>query len=199
MELEIRNVSKTYSNGVQALKDVTLTIPVGMYGLLGPNGSGKSTLMRTIATLQEPDAGSIRLGDLDVLRQKDEVRKVLGYVGLDQKATALGRDLNAHDRRMVEIARAVAGTPKLVMMDEPGAGLSQDEAAHLRDVILGIPDFCGAQVLLVDHDVDLISATCQATLVLDFGSKLAYGPTAEVLKDPKVQAAYLGVFEEDAA
>ena len=92
----------------------------------------------------------------------------------------------------------VAGTPKLVMMDEPGAGLSQDEATHLRDVILGIPDFCGAQVLLVDHDVDLISATCQATLVLDFGSKLAYGPTAEVLKDPKVQAAYLGVFEEDA-
>lgn len=75
MELEIRNVSKTYANGVRALKDVTLTIPVGMYGLLGPNGSGKSTLMRTIATLQEPDGGSIRLGDLDVLRQKDEVRK----------------------------------------------------------------------------------------------------------------------------
>ncbi|BCH22002.1 ABC transporter ATP-binding protein [Mesorhizobium sp. L-8-3] len=127
------------------------------------------------------------------------VCKVLDYVGLAQKAAALGHELNAHDRRMVEIARTMSGTPKLVMMDEPGAGLSQDEAAHLRDVILGIPDFCGAQVLLVDHDVDLISATCQATLVLDFGSKLAYGPTAEVLKDPKVQAAYLGVFEEDAA
>jgi len=127
------------------------------------------------------------------------IRKVLDYVGLTQRAGRLGRELSAHDRRMVEIARATVGTPKLVMMDEPGAGLSQDEATHLRDVILGIPGFCGAQVLLVDHDVDLISATCHATLVLDFGSKLAYGPTAEVLKDPKVQAAYLGVVEEDAA
>jgi ABC-2 type transport system ATP-binding protein len=80
MQLEIRNVSKTYPNGVQALKNVTLTIPPGMYGLLGPNGAGKSTLMRTIATLQQPDSGSITLGDLDVLKQKDEVRKTLGYL-----------------------------------------------------------------------------------------------------------------------
>ena len=80
MELHIRDVSKTYPNGVQALKDVTLTIPAGMYGLLGPNGAGKSTLMRILATLQEPDQGSIRLGDTDVLNQKDEVRKTLGYL-----------------------------------------------------------------------------------------------------------------------
>ena len=80
MELDIRGVSKIYSNGVQALKDVTLTIPVGMYGLLGPNGAGKSTLMRILATLQEPDEGSVRLGDVDVLNQKDEVRKMLGYL-----------------------------------------------------------------------------------------------------------------------
>ena len=80
MELHIRDISKTYSNGVQALKDVTLTIPAGMYGLLGPNGVGKSTLMRILATLQEPDEGSVRLGDTDVLNQKDEVRKTLGYL-----------------------------------------------------------------------------------------------------------------------
>ncbi|MCA9973600.1 MAG: ABC transporter ATP-binding protein [Anaerolineales bacterium] len=80
MHLYIRDVSKTYANGVQALKDVTLTIPTGMYGLLGPNGSGKSTLMRLIATLQEPDTGDIRLGDLNVLRQKDAVRQTLGYL-----------------------------------------------------------------------------------------------------------------------
>ncbi|MBA3969135.1 MAG: ATP-binding cassette domain-containing protein, partial [Gemmatimonadetes bacterium] len=80
MDLYIRNVSKTYSNGVQALKDVTLTIPAGMYGLLGPNGAGKSTLMRILATLQEPDEGSIRLGDTDVLSQKDKVRQTLGYL-----------------------------------------------------------------------------------------------------------------------
>jgi ABC-type multidrug transport system ATPase subunit len=80
MELQIRNLSKTYANGVHALKDITLTVPTGMFGLLGPNGAGKSTLMRMIATLQEPDQGSIRFGDIDVLRQKDRVRETLGYL-----------------------------------------------------------------------------------------------------------------------
>src|ERR1700749_4794159 len=80
MDLQIRGVSKTYANGVRALDDVTLTIPPGMYGLLGPNGAGKSTLMRTLATLQEPDSGIVSLGDIDVLKQKDEVRRRLGYL-----------------------------------------------------------------------------------------------------------------------
>src|SRR5690349_21530542 len=80
MELTIKNLSKTYKNGVKALDNVSLTIPRGMYGLLGPNGAGKSTLMRTLATLQEPESGSATLGDIDVLKQKDEVRKRLGYL-----------------------------------------------------------------------------------------------------------------------
>jgi ABC-type multidrug transport system ATPase subunit len=80
LELQIRGVSKTYANGVHALKDVTLTIPAGMYGLLGPNGAGKSTLMRMLATLQEPDSGTIALGGVDVIRQKDEIRQTLGYL-----------------------------------------------------------------------------------------------------------------------
>ena len=80
MNLIIKNLSKTYSNGVRALNDVSLDIPTGMFGLLGPNGAGKSSLMRTIATLQDPDTGTITLGDLDVLKQKDEVRKILGYL-----------------------------------------------------------------------------------------------------------------------
>ncbi len=80
MELRIENLSKTYKNGVKALDNVSLTIPHGMYGLLGPNGAGKSTLMRTLATLQEPDSGSARLGDIDMLKQKDEVRRRLGYL-----------------------------------------------------------------------------------------------------------------------
>jgi ABC-2 type transport system ATP-binding protein len=80
MELKIRNLSKTYKNGVKALDNVSLTIPLGMYGLLGPNGAGKSTLMRTLATLQEPDSGSIFLNEIDVLKQKDEVRRRLGYL-----------------------------------------------------------------------------------------------------------------------
>ena len=80
MELKIEGLSKTYANGVRALSDVSLTIPHGMYGLLGPNGAGKSTLMRTIATLQEADSGSMTLGEIDVLKQKDELRKRLGYL-----------------------------------------------------------------------------------------------------------------------
>jgi ABC-2 type transport system ATP-binding protein len=92
MELRIRDVSKTYPNGVQALRDVTLTIPAGMYGLLGPNGAGKSTLMRILATLQEADSGSVTLDDIDVLNQKDEVRRTLGYLpqefGLYPKVSA---------------------------------------------------------------------------------------------------------------
>lgn len=92
MELRIENLSKQYPNGAKALQDVSLTIPLGMFGLLGPNGAGKSTLMRTIATLQEPDSGHITLGNIDVLKQKDEVRKVLGYLpqefGLYPKVTA---------------------------------------------------------------------------------------------------------------
>ncbi len=80
MELRIKHLSKTYSNGVKALDDISLTIPRGMFGLLGPNGAGKSTLMRTIATLQEADSGSIHLGELDVLNNKMEVRRQLGYL-----------------------------------------------------------------------------------------------------------------------
>ena len=80
MELSIRDLTKTYPNGVRALNGVSLTIPPGMFGLLGPNGAGKSSLMRTIATLQDPDGGSIRFGELDVLRDKAEVRKLLGVL-----------------------------------------------------------------------------------------------------------------------
>src|SRR3982074_2719794 len=82
-ELKISGLSKTYPNGVRALSEVSLTIPTGMYGLLGPNGAGKSTLMRTLATLQEPDSGSAMLGDIDVLKQKEEVRRRLGYLPQD--------------------------------------------------------------------------------------------------------------------
>lgn len=80
MELIINNLTKTYANGVKALNNVSLTIPQGMFGLLGPNGAGKSSLMRTIATLQDPDSGSIQLGDIDVLHDQESLRKVLGYL-----------------------------------------------------------------------------------------------------------------------
>jgi branched-chain amino acid transport system ATP-binding protein len=131
--------------------------------------------------------------------RRDLIAEALEYVGLSRQAERTGVSLNASERRLVEIARCILARPRLVMMDEPGAGLSESEADHLRKVIVGVPDFCGAQVLLVDHDVDLISTTCHETLVLDFGSKIAFGPTADVLKDPKVRAAYLGTLVEEAA
>jgi ABC-type multidrug transport system ATPase subunit len=92
MELRIRDLAKTYPNGVHALQDVTLTIPRGMFGLLGPNGAGKSTLMRTLATLQQPDTGAVTLGDIDVLRETSRLRQTLGYLpqefGVHPRATA---------------------------------------------------------------------------------------------------------------
>ena len=126
------------------------------------------------------------------------IEDAMRYTRLQDRSHLMGGDLAASDRRMVEIARCIVGGPRLIMMDEPGAGLSEAESDFLREVIIGIPAFCGAQVLLVDHDVDLISDTCATTLVLDFGSKIAYGPVKEALTDPKVRAAYLGETVEAA-
>ncbi|MCY1523817.1 Lipopolysaccharide export system ATP-binding protein LptB [compost metagenome] len=93
---------------------------------------------------------------------------------------------------MLELAKSLVGAPKLLLLDEPGAGLTEQEAGVLRRTIGAVHAFCGAQVLLIDHDVDLIAATCTQTLVLDFGRRLALGPTREVLDDPAVRKAYLG-------
>ncbi|RQO82082.1 ABC transporter ATP-binding protein [Acidovorax sp. FJL06] len=128
-------------------------------------------------------------------RAKAEVGRVIDYVGLTPVATVLGARLNLFQRRMVEVAKALVGAPRLLLFDEPGAGLTEQEAVFLRRALLGIQDFCGAQVLLIDHDVDLIKATCTQTLVLDFGQRLALGPTHEVLEDPAVRRAYLGTEE----
>ncbi|MFN4011444.1 MAG: ABC transporter ATP-binding protein [Pannonibacter sp.] len=122
----------------------------------------------------------------------DDVERALAFTGLGPRAQVMGAALNLYERRMVEIARALVGGPRLILMDEPGAGLDEAEALRLRQCILGIPKAFGATVLLIDHDVDLISATCGETLVLDFGKRLALGPTRTVLDDPVVHRAYLG-------
>ena len=123
----------------------------------------------------------------------EEVAQALRYTGLAGAAHRLGATLNLFERRMVEIGKALIGKPKLILLDEPGAGMSEAESAILRARLQGIPAAFGAQLLLIDHDVDLIQATCSQTLVLDFGEKLALGPTAEVLRDKAVRNAYLGV------
>jgi ABC-type branched-subunit amino acid transport system ATPase component len=104
--------------------------------------------------------------------------------------------LGARDRRLVEIARAVVGAPRVVLLDEPAAGLPDEETEHLSGVIKRIPEQFGALVILVDHDMGLVSACCQTTAVLDFGKLIASGPTPEVMRDVHVMRAYLGTEEE---
>ena len=117
----------------------------------------------------------------------------LEFVGLTGLSGTSGHALNPFQRLMTEIARCLAAQPRIVLLDEPGGGLSETEVDFLRRVISAIPERYGAQVLLIDHDVELIRATCGKTAVLDFGRLIAYGPTDRVLQDAKVKAAYLGV------
>jgi ABC-2 type transport system ATP-binding protein len=216
-ELQICNVSKTYSNGVQALRDVTLTIPAGMYGLLGPNGAGKSTLMRMLATLQEPDEGSIRLGDLsagsgqaiDVVREKDAVRRTLGYLpqefGVYPKVSAeellehfallkgiaerrarkevveaLLRQTNLWEvrkqklggysggmRQRFGVAVALLGNPKLLIVDEPTAGLDPAERVRFLNLLSELGE--NSVVLLSTHIVEDVSELCTRMAIIDRG------------------------------
>lgn len=202
MELQIRNVSKRYANGVQALQDVTLTIPAGMYGLLGPNGAGKSTLMRTLATLQQPDAGQVFLGDIDVINQKEAVRQTLGYLpqefgvypnasaeelldyfavlkGLTTRTTrratteALLKQTNLWEKRKQKlggysggmkqrfgVAVALLGNPKLLIVDEPTAGLDPAERVRFLNLLSELGE--NSVVILSTHLVEDVAELCPA-------------------------------------
>ena len=212
MELQIRNLSKTYPNGVHALNNVTLTIPRGMFGLLGPNGAGKSTLMRTLATLQDPDAGAIRLGDIDVVRQKDDVRRTLGYLPqefgvypgvsaqrllehfavlkgiVDRGARArvveaLLRQTNLWDvrreklggysggmRQRFGVAVALLGDPRLIIVDEPTAGLDPAERVRFLNLLSEIGE--NAVVILSTHIVEDVAELCSRMAIIDKGTIL---------------------------
>ena len=128
----------------------------------------------------------------DRASRAEDVLGAIGFVGLDVDPEAKVGTLGARERRLVEVARAVVGKPKLVLLDEPGAGLPDEETEHLGRVIQAIPEHMGALVILVDHDMSLVSACCEHTAVLDFGKLIASGPTAEVLRDEAVMKAYLG-------
>jgi len=225
MELNITNLSKTYSNGVQALKDVNLNIPVGMFGLLGPNGAGKSTLMRTIATLQEPDTGSILLGDLDVLTQKQEVRKILGYLPqefgvypkvpaitlLDHLAVLKGisnrkerkelvnallnktnlwndrkKNLGGYSGGMKQrfgIAQALLAQPKLIIVDEPTAGLDPAERNRFLNLLSELGE--NTVVILSTHIVEDVKELCTNMAVINKGEVLLTGNPTDALQDIK--------------
>jgi branched-chain amino acid transport system ATP-binding protein len=127
--------------------------------------------------------------------RRTDVLSAIEFVGLTASPKAKVGTLGARERRLVEVARAVVGRPRLVLLDEPAAGLPDDETGHLGQVIQKIPEHFGALVVLVDHDMSLVSACCSTTAVIDFGKLIASGPTAEILRDEQVMKAYLGTEE----
>ena len=221
MELQIKNLSKTYANGVKAINDISLDIPVGMFGLLGPNGAGKSSLMRTIATLQEPDSGSITLGTLDVLKQKEEVRRILGYLPqefgvypkvdaetmLDHLAVLKGitnrkerkelvkslltktnlyrfrkRNVGGYSGGMKQrfgIAQALLSDPKLIIVDEPTAGLDPAERNRFLNLLSEIGE--NTVVILSTHIVEDVRELCTNMAIINQGQLLSTGTPAEAI------------------
>jgi branched-chain amino acid transport system ATP-binding protein len=127
--------------------------------------------------------------------RRQETLEAIEFVGLRADPDARVDTLGAGDRRLVEVARAVVGKPRLVLLDEPAAGLPDEETEHLSKVIRSIPDHAGALTILVDHDMRLVTGCCETTAVLDFGKLITSGPTAEVLRDERVVRAYLGTEE----
>ena len=149
----------------------------------------KLSVFDNVAIIQEHTGGNRRA-------RSSEVMDALAFVGLEGLAKQQVGVLSAGARRLVELARAVVGNPRIVLLDEPGAGLPEEQTEHLGEVIRAIPGHFDALVILVDHDMNLVSACCETTAVLDFGKLIASGPTAEVLRNEHVVRAYLGTEEQ---
>lgn len=149
----------------------------------------KLTVFDNVATVYEHSANGSKAARVAAVEQ------ALDFVGLSDVASQTPRTLGAKERRFIEVARAVVGQPKLILLDEPAAGLPDEETASLGRMIRSLPSAIGASVILVDHDMSLVQACCEWTAVLDFGRLLASGPTAEVLRDRNVMRAYLGTEE----
>ncbi|MDN5925055.1 MAG: ABC transporter ATP-binding protein [Xanthomonadales bacterium] len=219
--LTLRNLRKTYANGVEALRDVSLDIPHGMFGLLGPNGAGKSTLMRTVATLQDPDSGSIKLDEQDLLADKQATRRLLGYLPqdfgvypkvavqdmLDHYAVLKGVTAKGERRALVEallrqvnlwdvrkqklgtfsggmrqrfgVAQALIGEPKLIIVDEPTAGLDPEERNRFLNLLAEIGE--KVVVILSTHIVEDVTDLCPRMAIIGQGQVLLAGEPHEAI------------------
>ena len=222
MELKISNLSKVYPGGLRALSNVNLEISSGMFGLLGPNGAGKSSLMRTISTLQEPTEGTIFLDNLDVINNKEEMRKALGYLpqdfgfypkvsaddmlhhfailkGISNKTErkevcdALLHQTNLYEvrnryigdysggmRQRFGIAQALLGNPKVVIVDEPTAGLDPQERNRFHNLLSEVGE--NIIVILSTHIVEDVSNLCNNMAVMNLGQVMFKGKTTEALE-----------------
>ena len=238
MKLTVENISKTYPNGVEALKNVSLEITNGIFGLLGPNGAGKSTLMRTIAALQEADDGSVMLGDIDVAKNKQALREMLGYLpqefGVYPKVSAI--DLLDHmaimkgiadaqiRKEQVEsllyqvnlweskeqklgtfsggmkqrfgIAQALLGDPKLIIVDEPTAGLDPMQRNRFHNLLSEIGE--NVIVILSTHIVDDVSDLCNDMAIILNGELKLSGKPLELIKKLEGKV-WQGLIEKDVA
>ena len=221
--LKISNLSKTYPNSVKALIDVSLEIPTGMYGLLGPNGAGKSTLMRTIATLQQPDTGSISFDSLDILKEPAKLRKQLGYLPqdfgvyprisaldmMDHMAILKGFTDKKERKEIVEnllvqtnlfevrkkalagfsggmrqrfgIAQALIGDPRLIIVDEPTAGLDPEERNRFLNLLSDIGE--NKVVILSTHIVDDVTDLCPRMTIIAEGRIVKEGHPGDLIKE----------------
>ncbi|OHX68311.1 ABC transporter ATP-binding protein [Flammeovirga pacifica] len=222
-KLIIRDLNKVYSNGVHALNNINLSIDNGMFGLLGPNGAGKSSLMRTLASLQTPDSGSITLNGLDVLKNQDQLRQILGYLpqefgvypritakelldhlailkGITQKSERndlvdfLLNKVNLYEHRdkavksfsggmkqRVGIAQALIGDPKLIIVDEPTAGLDPGERNRFHNLLADVGD--SAIVILSTHIVDDVRELCTDMAIMREGEIVYNGSPENVISE----------------
>lgn len=236
MELIISGLSKTYNNGVKALDDINLTIGSGMFGLLGPNGAGKSSLMRTIATLQKPDQGGARFGDIDILRDHMSLRKVLGYLPQEfgvypnmsanellhyfarLKGIASNDDRNKIVKEVLEItnlwnvrnksvsgysggmrqrfgiAQLLLNNPKLIIVDEPTAGLDPAERQRFLNVLREIGT--NHTVIFSTHIVDDVRELCHELAIMNGGKVLYRGTAAQGEADLKGKI-WMRIIERD--
>ena len=238
MKLNIDNISKTYPNGVQALKNVSIEIGNGIFGLLGPNGAGKSTLMRTIAALQEADSGTIMLGDVDVAKDKQRLREMLGYLPqefgvypkvsaidlLDHMAVMKGITDATNRKEQVDsllyqvnlweskdqklgtfsggmkqrfgIAQALLGDPKLIIVDEPTAGLDPMQRNRFHNLLSEIGE--NVVVILSTHIVDDVSDLCNDMAIILNGELKLVGKPLELIKKLE-KKVWQGLVEKDFA